>query len=174
MNVILREEVDNLGNAGEVVTVKAGYARNYLLPRGLAVRADNRNVKAFEHQKRAMEARRGLLEATARDNAKGIEKVGRVVVNRACGVDGKLYGSVTNKDVTEALAARGVEISRKQILLGGALKELGDFDIEIKLGQGVRATVKVSVEPDAASAEAMANASLEAAQRAPETDEADE
>ncbi len=165
MNVILREEVDNLGNAGDVVNVKPGYARNFLLPRGLAVRADQRNVKAFEHQKRALEARRTKLEAVAKEAAKGVEKIGRVVVNRACGVDGKLFGSVSNKDVAEALAEKGVTIDRRQVLLGGALKELGDFDIEIKLGQGVKATVKVSVEPDAASAEAMAKASLEAAQR---------
>ena len=168
MNVILREEVDNLGNAGEVVTVKGGYARNYLLPRGLAVRADPRNVKAFEHQKRAMEARRSQLETLAREGAEAMERIGRVVVNRTCGPDGKLYGSVTSKDVTEALVARGVEVERRQVMLGGALKELGDYDVEVKLGQGIRATVKVSVEPDAASAEAMAKASVQAAKRAPE------
>jgi len=170
MEVILSEEVDKLGNAGDVVNVKPGYARNFLLPRGLAVRADKRNVKAFEHQRRALEARRTKLEAVAREVAKGVEKVGRVVVNRACGVDGKLYGSVTNKDVAEAMAEKGVELSRRQILLGGALKELGDFDVEVKLGQGVKVALKVSVEPDSASAEAMAKASLEAAQRAPESE----
>ena len=174
MNVILREEVDSLGNAGDVVTVKPGYARNYLLPRGLAVRADERNVKSFAHQKRALEARRSKLEVSAKEAAAGVEKVGRVVVNRACGVDGKLYGSVSNKDVAEAIVARGVEVERRQILLSGALRELGDYDVEIKLGQGVRATVKVSVEPDASSAEAMAKASLLAAQRAPAAPDADE
>ncbi len=172
MNVILSEEVDNLGNAGDVVNVKAGYARNFLLPRGLAVRADQRNVKAFEHQRRALEARRTKLAAVALEAAKGVEKVGRVVVNRACGVDGKLFGSVTSKDVADALAERGVTVAKRQVVLGGALKELGDFDVEVKLGQGVKATVKVSVEPDEASAEAMAKASLEAAQRpAPEAED---
>jgi large subunit ribosomal protein L9 len=171
MDVILSEEVDNLGNAGDVVNVKPGYARNFLLPRGLAVRADQRNVKAFEHQKRALEARRTKLEEVAREAAKGVEKIGRVVVNRACGVDGKLFGSVTNKDIASALAERGLEIERRQILLSGPLKELGDFDVDIKLGQGVKVAVKVSVEPDASSAEAMAKATVQAAQAAPEPTE---
>ena len=90
MKVILREEVRALGNAGDLVTVKDGYARNYLLPRNLAVRADERNVKQLEHTKRAMLARRSKLEEAARGVAKHVEEVGRVVVTRACGPEGKL------------------------------------------------------------------------------------
>ena len=82
MDVILSEEVDNLGNAGDVVNVKPGYARNFLLPRGLAVRADQRNVKAFEHQKRALEARRTKLEEVAREAAKGVDSAGLGMLSR--------------------------------------------------------------------------------------------
>ena len=170
MRVILREEVAKLGNAGDVVEVKPGYARNFLLPRGLAVRADERNIKAFEHTKRKMAERRALLEAEAKKSGKRVAQVGRVVVNRACAVDGKLYGSVTPKDIAAAFAERGVEIDRKKIVLSEPLKQLGDFDVDVNLGQGVVETVKVSVEPDAASADAMAKASLEAARAQAETE----
>ncbi len=169
MKVILREEVEALGNAGDVVTVKDGYARNYLLPRKLAVRADERSVKQHEHVRRAMLARRGRLEASARKQAKTVEEVGRVVVTRACGAEGKLFGSVTTRDIAAAFAERGIELDRRAVQLADPLKQLGDFDVSVKLGQGVMATVKVSVEPDAASAELIAQAAAAAAEGA--TDE---
>lgn len=168
MRVILREEVDNLGNAGDLVSVKDGFARNFLLPRGLAVRADERNVKQLQHTQRAMEARRSRLEADARQGQKAIEDVGRVVVTKSCGAEGKLFGSVTSADIASGFAGRGIEVTKRQVLLSEPLKQLGDFDVEIKLGQGLRATVKVSVEPDAASAELMAKAAAEKAVAAAE------
>jgi large subunit ribosomal protein L9 len=162
MKVILREEVDTLGNAGDVVVVKDGYARNYLFPRKLAMRADERNTKQLDHVKRAMLARRSRLADRAKKAAKTIEEVGRVVVTRSCGADGKLFGSVTTRDVAAAFAERGIELDRRDVQLTDALKMLGDFDVGIKLGQGVTATIKVSVEPDAASAELIAQAAAEA------------
>ena len=174
MRVILREEVDNLGNAGDLVLVKDGYARNYLLPRGLAVRADERNVKQLRHTQRAMEARRTRLEDDAKGALKAIEAVGRVVVTKTCGAEGKLFGSVTSADIAAAFEARGIEVAKRQVLLSEPLKQLGDFDVEIKLGQGVRAAIKVSVEPDASSAELMAKAAAEKAVPPPEEPEAPE
>lgn len=172
MKVILREEVESLGNAGDVVTVKDGYASNYLLPRKLAVRADERSVKQHDHVRRAMLTRRTRLQATARKQAKTVEEVGRVVVTRACGVEGKLFGSVTTRDIAAAFAERGIELDRRAVQLSDSLKQLGDFDVSVKLGQGVSATVKVSVEPDEASAELIAQAAA-AAQAAPADEESD-
>jgi large subunit ribosomal protein L9 len=167
MKVILREEVDNLGNAGDLVNVKPGFARNYLLPRQLAVRADEGNVKALEHQKRAMEARRKKLAAAAGQLQKQVEGVGRVVATRACGTDGRLFGSVTTADIAQMLAGKGVTVDKRHISLQEPLKHLGDFDVTLKLGQGTTATVKVSVEPDSASAEAIAEAAKAAATAPP-------
>jgi large subunit ribosomal protein L9 len=168
MRVILREEVDNLGNAGDLISVKDGYARNFLLPRGLAVRADERNVKQLRHMQRTMESRRAKLEEEAKGSAKAIEAVGRVVVTKTCGAEGKLFGSVTSADIAAAFSARGIEVSKRQVQLTEPLKHLGDFDVEIKLGQGMAAAIKVSVEPDAASAELMAKAAAAAATEAAE------
>lgn len=169
MKVILREEVEALGNAGDVVSVKDGYARNFLLPRQLAVRADERNVNQQEHVKRAMLARRGRLEAAARKMEQQVRDIGRVVVTRSCGADGRLFGSVTTRDVAAAFAERSLTLDRRCVQLHEPLKQLGDFDVEIRLGQGVVATIKVSVEPDEASAELIAQAAAVAA-AAPEAE----
>ncbi len=174
MRVILREEVDNLGNAGDLVLVKDGYARNFLLPRGLAVRADERNVKQLRHTQRAMESRRARLEDEAKGALKAIEAVGRVVVTKTCGAEGKLFGSVTSADIAAAFDARGIEVAKRQVLLREPLKQLGDFDVEIKLGQGVKAAIKVSVEPDEASAELLAKAAAEKAAAAAVAEDAEE
>lgn len=163
MKVILREEVDNLGNAGDVVNVKPGYARNFLFPRQLAVRADERNSKELVHLQRSLEARRARLAAQAQGLKKAVDGIGRVVITKACGAEGKLFGSVTKAELAEALAGKGVVVDRKSIGLDEPLKQLGDFDVSLKLGQGVATTIKVSVEPDAASAELLAKAAAAAA-----------
>jgi len=173
MKVILSAEVENLGNAGDVVTVKSGYARNFLFPRGLAVRADERNTRQLAHDQRVMESRRKRLLAGAEAAAKQIDKVGRVVVVRSCGPEGKLFGSVTSMDIGAALAERSVTVDKRQIALSEPLKALGDFDVSIKLGQGVTVELKVSVEPDEASAELIAKAAAEAA-AAPADDASDD
>lgn len=168
MKVILREEVDNLGNAGDLVQVRAGYARNFLFPRSLAVRADENNLAQLEHQKRVMEARRKRLEVAAKGLAGAIEKVGRIVIVRACGADKKLFGSVTAQDVANAVVLGGAAVEKKAIELSEPIKGLGDFEVSVKAGQGIKVIVKVSVEPDPASADLIARSEAAAAAAAAE------
>ena len=168
MKVILREEIERLGNAGDLVTVKDGYAHNYLIPRQLAVRADSRNVKALEHERRIMEARRTKLRADAETRLQLLEGVGRLVMTRSCGPDGKLFGSVTTMDITRVLAEKGAELDKRQVKLREHIKALGDYDIPMSLGQGVLFELKLSVEPDENSAKLIQEAAQEAAERAAE------
>jgi large subunit ribosomal protein L9 len=163
MKVILKEEIDNLGNAGDLVMVKDGYARNYLIPRQLAIRADQRNVKELEHHQRALERRRVKLKADAIELERQVSGVGRIVKIRACGPDGKLFGSVTSKELSETLAELGVTIDKRQIVLNDPIKTLGDRDVVVKLGQGHSSVLQVTVEPDEASAEGISIAAAEAA-----------
>jgi len=145
MKIILNENVDGLGNIGDLVNVKPGYARNFLLPRKMAVVADEKNVKEFEHQKR--QAERKLEKATQEAEVvkAQIEKISCVVSHRA-GEEGKLFGSVTNIELAEKIAAAGVEIERKQIVLPEPIKTLGEHEVPVKLNAGVTATLKVVVE----------------------------
>ena len=145
MKVILTENVDGLGNIGEMVNVKPGYARNFLLPRKFAVDANPRNVKEFEHQKR--QAQRKLEKRTQEAELikNKIEKISCVVSHKAS-EEGKLFGSVTNLELAERLAAAGVEIDRKKIVLAEPIKTLGTHEVPVKLDAGVVATLKVTVE----------------------------
>jgi len=148
-SIILRENVDGLGTIGDVVSVKAGYARNYLLPKGMANVADPRNVKELEHQKRQLSRK---LEKATKD-AEGIkaliEKVACEFTQRA-GEEGKLFGSVTSMDLEEKLKAAGIEISRKKIQLGEPIKSLGEHLVSVKLDAGVVAELKVVVNAEEA------------------------
>ena len=145
MDIILIENVDGLGNIGEMVSVKPGYARNFLLPRQFAVEANPRNVKEFEHQKR--QAQRKLEKRTqeAQLIKNKIEAIACVVSHRAS-EDGKLFGSVTNMELAEKMAAAGVEVDRKKIVLAEPIKALGEHEVPVKLDAGVVATLKVTVE----------------------------
>ncbi|MGH7819576.1 MAG: 50S ribosomal protein L9 [Candidatus Binatia bacterium] len=144
MEVILQQDVENLGTMGEVVKVKPGYARNYLLPRGLALVADRKNLARLEHQKRAVAALRAKAEKAAQEEAAKLAAI-PVTIPARVGEEDRLFGSVTNQDIQRALAARGVEVERKKILLAAPIKSLGEFEVPVSLGAGVRATVKVSV-----------------------------
>jgi large subunit ribosomal protein L9 len=144
MQIILRDDMDNLGKSGEVVNVKAGYARNFLLPRGHAVKATATDVKRVEHEKRVIAARTTKLAKEAQAEADGLSKVS-VSISRAVGEEDKLYGSVTSRDIAEALAAQGVKVDSKKIHLEEPLKTLGLTEVQIKLGRGVNATIKVWV-----------------------------
>ena len=144
MQVILREELPNLGTTGDVVKVKPGYARNYLLPRGLAIEANVRNLRELEHQKRVVADHRLRAQKSA---AAVADKVGAVTLTfrvRA-GEDGKLFGSVTNQDIHRALEERGFTIERRRILLAEPIKSLGTHDVTVHLGPDTRATIKVEV-----------------------------
>jgi large subunit ribosomal protein L9 len=148
MEVILREDVPHLGAIGDLVKVKPGYARNYLLPRGLAVVADKRNLGELEHQRRVAGERRERALRASRSLAERIGSL-RVVIRARAGEEGKLYGSVTNIDVEKALAGQGVQIERRRIRLEEPIKALGDFHIPVQLDVGVTAELTVSVEPQA-------------------------
>ncbi len=144
MQVILREELPNLGTTGDVVKVKPGYARNYLLPRGLAIEASVRNLKELEHQKRVVADKRLREQKSAAAIADKVASVKLAFQVRA-GEDGKLFGSVTNQDIHRQLEEKGFSIERRRILLDEPIKSLGSHDVVIHLGPDTKATVKVEV-----------------------------
>ena len=144
MQVILRDDLDNLGKSGEVVNVKPGYARNYLLPRGLAIKATAGDIKRVEHEKRVIAARTAKLAKEAQAEADKLSAVS-VSIAVAVGEEDRLYGSVTSRDVAEALKDRGVIVDPKKVMLDEPLKALGLAEVPIKVGRGVTANVKVWV-----------------------------
>ena len=144
MRVILKSEVPNLGDAGDIVKVAPGYGRNYLLPRGLAIPASEGSLKELEHQKRVAEAIRRKQLAGAKDVASRLEN-SAVSIRREAGDDDKLFGSVTNRDIAEALAAEGVEVDRRSIRLEEPIKNIGLFTVPIRLHRDVTASVRVYV-----------------------------
>jgi len=145
MQVILMEKLANLGNLGEVVKVKDGYARNYLIPNGKARRATEANLKAFEARRAELEKAQGEALAKAQERAAKLEGLMLQVTQKA-GVDGRLFGSVTNYDVVEALKAQGIEVERAEVRMPqGPLKQVGDHPIQIALHTDVVATITVSV-----------------------------
>lgn len=144
MQVILRDDLGNLGKSGEVVNVKPGYARNFLFPRGLAIKATASDVARVEHEKRVIAARTAKLAKEAQAEADRLSQVS-VSISRAVGEEEKLYGSVTSRDIAEALHAQGVTIDSKKIHLEEPIKSLGLTEVQVKLGRGFNATIKVWV-----------------------------
>lgn len=144
MQLILKEDVDNLGKSGEVVTVRDGYGRNYLLPQGLAVPATKHDVARVEHEKRVITARNAKLSKEAQAEADRLSQVS-VSIARAVGEENKLFGSVSARDIADALAAQNVTLDHKKIVLPDAIKTLGMTEVQVKLGRGVNATIKVWV-----------------------------
>lgn len=148
MKLILREDVPNLGHSGELVTVKDGFGRNYLLPRKLAVIANEQNVRQLEHEKSVITARQAKLKGEAEQAASKLSAVS-VTIRRKVGEQDKLYGSVTALDVAEALASKGQKVDRRHIHLPEPIKALGSFEVEIRLHRDVAAKVKVEVAAEA-------------------------
>jgi len=146
VQVILREELSNLGTIGDVVKVKPGYARNYLLPRGLAVEASVRNLHELEHQKRVIADKRLSEQKSAAAIADKLASV-KLVFEMRAGEDGKLFGSVTNQDIHRQLEEKGHKIERRRILLEEPIKSLGTHDVVVHLGPDTKATLKVDVKP---------------------------
>lgn len=146
--VILRDDVPKLGKIGDVVRVKPGYARNYLLPRGLAIEANSKNLRVLEHQKRVIAAKAARERKSAEAVATRIDGLTLTVSVRA-GDEGRLFGSVTNLDLERLLADRGFEIDRRRILLDEPIKEVGKFPVVVQVGRDVRATLTVVVAPQA-------------------------
>jgi len=144
MQVILREDLENLGKSGDVVTVKPGYGRNYLIPQGLAVTATKADVARVAHEKRVIAARNAKLQKDAQAEADRLNQVS-VSIAVATGEEDKLYGSVTAKDIAEAYQEKGVAVDSKKLVMGEPIKTLGLTEVPVKLAHGVTATLKVWV-----------------------------
>ena len=145
MQVILMEKVVNLGGLGDIVKVKDGYARNFLIPQGKAKRATEENKKVFEARRAELEKAQAEILAAAQVQVAKLEGVS-VQVARKAGVDGRLFGSVGNADIADALKAQGIEIEKSMVRLPeGPFKQVGDNQVEIALHHDVVATITVSV-----------------------------
>ena len=144
MKIILRADVENLGRLGDVVTVKAGYGRNYLLPQGLAMLVTPGNLKAFELERKKLQARMDALRAAADDIAGKLEGLVLPIVMRV-GDNDKLYGSVTTAIIGDALTAQGIEVDRRRILLDHPIRTLGDHPVRVRLHADVVASLTVKV-----------------------------
>jgi large subunit ribosomal protein L9 len=147
MNVILRENVENLGSIGDNVRVSAGFFRNFLQPRRLAVQADENNLKQVEHQKRALKKKLAEVRAEKEGLKAQIEAI-NLVIRRKAGENQKLFGSITHQDIAEAMEAQGVKVDRKQIEQEGAIKKLGNFKVPVRLMEGISAEINLSVVAD--------------------------
>ena len=144
MDIILRQDVEKLGSAGEVVTVKDGYARNYLLPRGLAFEANESNRRRLEGERKQRDRKVAAEVGTARDLAAKLEKVSITFTMKA-GDGDKLFGSVTTADISERLKAEGFTIDRKAIELDEPIKALGVYKVPVRLHHDVKPEVRVWV-----------------------------
>jgi large subunit ribosomal protein L9 len=153
MQVILLEKVQNVGDLGEVVKVKAGFARNFLIPQGKAKRATPENLKLLEEKRADLEKAAAEKLASAQEKAAKLEGV-TVQITQKAGVDGRLFGSVTNVDIVEALGARGLEIERAMIRMpAGPLKQVGEYPLTVALHADVTAQITVSVLGDTSGAQ---------------------
>jgi large subunit ribosomal protein L9 len=148
VEIVLKENLEHLGSIGDVVKVRRGFARNYLLPRGLAVVASRGNVRQLEHEKSVQNQRIAKLRAVQEKVVAQLAKV-TVMVAKEAGEDGKLFGSVTSNDVLEGLKNRGVEFEidkKKLIMPEQTIKEVGSYEVGVKLPYGLTATVKLEVK----------------------------
>ena len=151
MQIILLEKVINVGDLGDVVKVKQGYARNYLIPQGKAKRATAENIKMLEAKRAELELAAAARLTAAQEQAAKLEGL-RVQVSQKAGVDGRLFGSVTNSDIVEALKAQGIAIEKSSIRMPeGPLKHVGEFPLVVGLYLDVTANITVSVLGEAAS-----------------------
>lgn len=144
MKIILKEDVPNLGKAGQIISVKDGYARNFLLPRGLALVADEKNMKLLEYQKRKIEEEAKKKRQDAESVAQRLSEI-QLTIKAKAGEDQKLFGSITSKDIAEALEKEGFSIDKKQINILEPIKRLGEYDVEVKLQSNINAIVKVNI-----------------------------
>ena len=145
--ILLREDLEHVGGRGEIVKVKAGYARNYLLPQGFATLATKGNVKQIEQERAALLKKAAIEKATAEAQREQMETI-TLTFERKVGEHGHLFGSVTSMDIADALKAKGYEIDRRKIALKEAIKDTGDFTVNVKLHREVTLAVPVSVVPE--------------------------
>jgi len=144
MKVILTEDIPKLGKMGDLIQIKDGYARNYLIPKNLAVPANPQNIKALEHQKTLLKQKQNRIKREAEKLAQKIEKVS-CTISKPAGEEDKLFGSVTSLDIEKSLKEEGIKIDRKKILLEEPIKTLGIYKVPIKLHPEVTANLKVWV-----------------------------
>ena len=148
MKVFLKEDVKHVGSIGDVVNVADGYARNYLIPKNLAVEANMRNIKEFEHHKRIVQEKAAKVRDASRSLAEKISSVVLTIAAKA-GEEDKLFGSVTSMDIAEALKAEGYDVDKKKIHIDEPIKRLGEHSVEIKVLADISAHVKVNVIAEA-------------------------
>jgi large subunit ribosomal protein L9 len=145
MQVILKEDVEKLGQMGQVVEVKRGYARNYLIPRNLGMEATARNLSQLEHNKRVVSDKIKKVQKESQSLAQKLEQA-TVTLFHAAGEEDKLFGSVTSMEIAGALLEQGIEVDKRKIVLDEPIKRLGEYKAAVKLAGGVTANVTVKVE----------------------------
>jgi len=155
MDVLLKEDVDNLGNRGQVVRVRSGYGRNYLLPQGLAIEATAGNKRMIEEQRRVLAKREDRERTTAQNESSKLDGL-ELRFERRVGEHGILYGSVTALDIIEELKKLGYTVERRKVSLRDHIKEVGDYDVTIRLHRDVVPTIKVKVRKEGAVDEPVA------------------
>ena len=146
MKLILRADIDNLGRLGDLVTVKPGYGRNYLVPQGLAMSATKANIKAFEFERKRLQEKMDAIRFAAQELADKLAAA-KVVISVRVGEGNKLYGSVTAVNIAEALEAMDIVVDRRKIILDDPIRALGEYPLEVKLHPDVKAELNVSVVP---------------------------
>lgn len=161
IQILLREDIDTLGGRGEIIKVKAGYARNYLLPQGLATLATKANIKQIEGERAALLKKAAAEKSTAELQAGQMGDIS-LDFQRKTGDHGQLFGSVTSMDIAEALKAKGYEIDRRKIVLKDAIKETGEYTVDVKLHREVTLQVPVTVRGEGETAVAAPSPAEEA------------
>lgn len=144
MKVILKEDVKNIGNIGQIIDVADGFARNYLVPKGLAVEANTKNIKSLEHEKRVIQEKARKIRMSAQDLAGRISNTA-VIIKAKAGEEGKLFGSVTSMDIAEQLTNAGIDIDRKKISLDEPIRRIGSYTVNIRLHSDVSVQVNVQI-----------------------------
>ena len=145
MKVILKENIETLGHIGDIVKVAPGYARNFLIPKGFAIEATEKNAKALEHDKRQLAYKKNKALESARSLAAKLEGLAIELIHQA-GEEGKLFGSVTNMEIAAFLTQKGFDIDRKKIVLAESIKQVGEVSVPVKIHPEVIATLKVTVK----------------------------
>ena len=145
MQVILLDKIAKLGGLGDQVSVKAGYARNYLIPQGKAVMATKANIEAFGARRAELEAKLAANKAAAEERAAKLGELAAVVIASKSGDEGKLFGSIGTRDVAEAIPAAGVAVAKSEVRMGNVLRNTGEYEVVVQLHADVKATVQIQV-----------------------------
>ena len=145
MQVILLDKIAKLGGLGDQVSVKAGYARNYLIPQGKAVMATKANIETFDARRAELEAKLAAGKAAAEERAAKLGELAAVVIASKSGDEGKLFGSIGTRDVAEAITAAGVAVAKNEVRMGNVLRNTGDYEVVVQLHADVKATVQIQV-----------------------------